>query len=89
MTKKTKRRIPKGYLYVDKDYGTRAIQDRYGKMLGRKSVRGRGDSTAVLRVKKGPRAGEIWGRTKPIVIKKHKRTSKKGRKHKVRKHRRR
>jgi hypothetical protein len=79
MVKKKKRRIPKSFLYVDKDYGTRSIQHpKTGKMLGRKSVRGVGDRTAVRRVKKGhPMSGQIMGRTAPIKI----RASKKARAH--------
>ena len=66
---KRKRRIAKAYLYIDKDLRTKSIQDKYGKMIGRKRVPGRGDSTAVLRVKKGhPRSGEIFGRTPPILV---------------------
>lgn len=62
-------RIPKKFIYVDRDFKTRAIQDEYGKMQGRKRVQGRGDSTAVFRVKKGhPRSGEIFGRTHPISV---------------------
>ena len=75
---KKKRRIPKAYLYIDKDFGTRSIQHpRTGKMMGRKRVRGKGDSTAVLRVKKGEHIGEIWGRTPPVRV----RGSKKARGH--------
>jgi len=70
MGKKRKRRISKKYLYVDKDFKTTYIQSKKtGKMVGRKRVKGRGDSTAVLRAKKShPSAGHIFGRTKPIRV---------------------
>ena len=70
MVKKRKRRIPRKYLYVDKDFKTRATRSKKtGRLTGRKKVRGRGDSTAVLRAKKSsPSAGHIFGRTKPIRV---------------------
>lgn len=78
MAKRKKKRIPKAYLYIDRDFGTMSIQhSKTGKMMGRKRVSGRGDSTAVLRVKKGEHIGEIWGRTAPIKV----RGSKKARAH--------
>ena len=78
MTKKKKRKISRKLLYIDKDYKTRAIQNpKTGKMRGRKRVSGRGDSTAVYRVKSGPRKGQIMGRTTPIKV----RASKKARAH--------
>ena len=68
MTKK--RKISKKLLYVDKDYRTRSVQHpKTGKMMGRKRVPGRGDSTAVYRVKSGSRKGQIFGRTQPIKVK--------------------
>lgn len=64
-------KINKKYLYIDKDYRTHYLQDSStGKMKGRKRVPGRGDGTAVLRVKKShpSRGGEIRGRTEPIPV---------------------
>jgi len=58
-------------LYVDKDFGTVSIRNpRTGKFLGRKSVRGIGDRTAVRRVS-APKeySGQIMGRTSPISVK--------------------
>lgn len=70
MTKKRKRRIARKYVYVDKDFKTKATRNKKtGRLTGRKRVKGRGDSTAVLRVKKShPSAGHIFGRTKPIRV---------------------
>ncbi len=71
MAKQTKKRtIPKTWIYVDRDFGTKAIQSKKtGKMLGRKKVSGVGDRTAILRVKKGhARSGQILGRTTPIKV---------------------
>ncbi len=69
MAKKKKRRIPKSFLYVDKDFSTKSVQHpKTGKMQGRVRVKGVGDRTAILRVKKGEHIGEIWGRTKPIKV---------------------
>ena len=77
--KNKKRKIPKSFIYIDRDYGTQAIQHpKTGKMLGRKRVQGVGDRTAVRRVKKGhPASGQIMGRTAPIKV----RASKKARAH--------
>lgn len=73
-----KKKISKKLLYVDKDFRTRSVQNPVtGKMKGRKRVPGRGDSTAIFRVKSGPRAGQIFGRTKKIPV----RASKKKRAH--------
>ena len=65
-----KRVIPKKFVYIDKDFKTRATRNpRTGKLTGRETVQGYGDKTAVLRVKKGhSRAGEIMGRTSPIPV---------------------
>lgn len=65
-----KRYIPTKYIYIDKDFHTRATRNpRTGKLTGRERVPGRGDSTAVFRIKKGhPLSGEIRGRTEPIPI---------------------
>ena len=70
MANKKKKAIPKKWIYVDKDYGTRAIQSKKtGKMMGRKKVKGVGDRTALRRVKKGhPQSGQIIGRTAPIPV---------------------
>jgi len=66
---KKKRKISRKLLYIDKDFRTRSIQHpKTGKMRGRKRVPGRGDSTAVFRVKSGPRKGQIFGRTVPIKV---------------------
>ena len=63
-------KIPKKFIYVDRDFRTRSTRNEStGKLTGRERVAGRGDSTAVFRVKKGhPRSGEIWGRTEPIPV---------------------
>ena len=70
MAKKKKRKIPKSFIYIDDDYGTRSIQHpKTGKMMGRRKVSGIGDRTAVRRVKKGhPMSGQIMGRTQPIKV---------------------
>lgn len=84
--KKRKKRIP---TYIDYDFGTTFIQDRKGLMKGRKKVRGKGDSTAIKRVRKdfdGFKKGQIVGRTERIPVRKHKRKSKRGRVYKVHKH---
>ena len=67
---KQKRKIPKAFVYVDKDFKTRATRNpRTGKLTGRETVQGYGDKTAVLRIRKGhSRAGEIIGRTEPILV---------------------
>ena len=38
-------------------------------MKGRKTVKGYGDRTAIMRVKKGKHGGEIHGRTESIPVK--------------------
>lgn len=66
----SKLRVPKSFIYVDKDYSTRYLQNKKnGRMMGRKHVKGRGDGTAVRRVKKGKHGGQILGRTSPIPVK--------------------
>jgi hypothetical protein len=68
--RKKKKRIPKKYIYVDRDFKTTYVQNKKtGKLRGRKSVKGRGDGTAVRRVRKGRYAGHIFGRTKRIPVK--------------------
>jgi len=72
--KKRKIIIPKAYLYIDKDFATESVRGKYGKFQGRKRVSGRGDATAVWRVKKShPQSGQIFGRTSPILIRGDKR----------------
>ena len=76
MAKKTKKiKIPKSFIYIDMDYGTRSVQHpKTGKMMGRRKVRGLGDRTAVRRVKKGhASSGQIMGRTAPIKVRASKR----------------
>jgi len=70
MANKKKKIIPKKWIYVDRDYRTRAIQHpKTGKMMGRKRVTGVGDRTAVRRVRKGhDSSGQIIGRTAPIKV---------------------
>jgi len=70
MAKKKRKTIPKSWIYVDKDYGTKAIQHpKTGKMMGRTKVKGLGDRTAVRRVRTGhPTSGQIMGRTVPIKV---------------------
>ena len=61
-----KRVISKRLIRIDRVYGTRYIQSkRTGKLLGRKSVRGYGDKTAVRRERK---TGRIFGRTSKIKV---------------------
>lgn len=63
-------KVQRRFIYVDKDFKTVSTRNsQTGKLTGRKKVSGRGDSTAVFRVKKGhPRSGEIIGRTHPIPV---------------------
>ena len=81
--------MAKRKVYIDYTTGTTFLQaKKTGLMKGRKKTKGMGDRTAIRRVK----TGEIYGRTPAIptsvLVKKHKRRSKKGRRHVVRKYRR-
>ena len=74
-----KNRIP---VFIDPVTRTRYIQSKTGLMRGRKKVRGYGDRTSVIRIRKGfdERGGEILGRTKPIplgTLKRYKRRKRK------------
>lgn len=64
------RGIPKRFVYIDKDFKTRATRNEMtGKLTGRERVKGYGDKTAVYRIRKShSRSGEIIGRTKPLKI---------------------
>lgn len=70
MVKKKKSKIPKRFIYIDRDFGTRATRDKKtGKLTGREKVSGFGDKTAIFRVKKDhKRSGQIIGRTSPIKV---------------------
>lgn len=82
-----KRRVTKKFVKIEKVGRTIATRDiRTGRLTGRKLSK-TPDLTRVRRVKKShPKfAGHIFGRVK---VKKYKRRSKKGKKHKVRKYKR-
>lgn len=67
--KRKKKRKVRVFVYTDQVFHTTYLQDKKtGKMRGRKYVKGLGDRTAVRRVRKGPRAGQIFGRTPPIKV---------------------
>lgn len=80
-------------VYTDYDFKTTFLQNpRTGRMVGRKKVRGAGDMTPVIRVRRkfnGYEAGNILGRRKRISVNAYNRLSKKGKRHSVKRHTRR
>ena len=70
MKKKMAKKKIRYRTFVDRDFGTVYLMDKKtGRMKGRKSVKGFGDRTAILRVSSPKKyQGQIMGRTKPIKI---------------------